>query len=211
MIRGFRGGEFAEKILRDRAVPKGFPADVAKTARRKLVMVNNAGVLADLKSPPGNRLEALRGNFVGRHSVRINDEWRIVFRWTETGPEEVEIVDNQKAGEGTGMVRTLIIEEYKMAKKLAPVHPGEVLREEFLKPVKLTPYAVAASIGVPRTRIERLAREETAVTADTALRLGKLFKTTAAFWLNLQGQYDLETAEDKISAQIKKITSHRAA
>jgi addiction module HigA family antidote len=109
------------------------------------------------------------------------------------------------------MVRTLIIEEYKMAKKLAPVHPGEVLREEFLKPVKLTPYAVAASIGVPRTRIERLAREETAVTADTALRLGKLFKTTAAFWLNLQGQYDLETAEDKISAQIKKITSHRAA
>jgi addiction module HigA family antidote len=49
------------------------------------------------------------------------------------------------------------------------------------------------------------------VTADTALRLGKLFKTTAAFWLNLQGQYDLETAEDKISAQIKKITSHRAA
>ena len=109
------------------------------------------------------------------------------------------------------MVQTLIIEEYKMAKKLAPVHPGEVLREEFLKPVKLTPYSVAASIGVPRTRIERLAREETAVTADTALRLGKLFKTTAAFWLNLQGQYDLETAEDKISAQIKKITSHRAA
>jgi proteic killer suppression protein len=49
--------------------------------------------LADLKSPPGNRLEALRGNFVGRHSVRINDEWRIVFRWTETGPDEVEIVD----------------------------------------------------------------------------------------------------------------------
>ncbi|MFZ0844774.1 MAG: type II toxin-antitoxin system RelE/ParE family toxin [Pseudolabrys sp.] len=80
-------------MLRDRAVPKGFPADVAKTARRKLVMVNNAGVLADLKSPPGNRLEALRGNFVGRHSVRINDEWRIVFRWTETGPDEVEIVD----------------------------------------------------------------------------------------------------------------------
>ena len=56
-------------------------------------MVNNAGVLADLKSPPGNRREALRGTFVGRHSVRINDEWRIVFRWTETGPDEVEIVD----------------------------------------------------------------------------------------------------------------------
>jgi len=98
-----------------------------------------------------------------------------------------------------------------MAKKLAPVHPGEVLREEFLKPLKLTPYAVAASIGIPRTRIERLAREETAMTADTALRLGKFFKTTAAFWMNMQAQYDLETAEDKIAPQIKKIVSHEAA
>jgi addiction module HigA family antidote len=98
-----------------------------------------------------------------------------------------------------------------MAKKLAPVHPGEILREEFLKPLKLTPYAVAASIGVPRTRIERLAREETAVTADTALRLGKFFKTTPAFWMNVQAQYDLETAEDNIAPQIKKIVSHEAA
>jgi addiction module HigA family antidote len=98
-----------------------------------------------------------------------------------------------------------------MAKKLAPVHPGEILREEFLKPLKLTPYAVAASIGVPRTRIERLSREETPVTADTALRLGKFFKTTAAFWMNIQAQYDLETAEDKIAPQIKKIVSHEAA
>jgi len=98
-----------------------------------------------------------------------------------------------------------------MAKKLAPVHPGEVLREEFLKPLKLTPYAVAGSIGIPRTRIERLAREETAMTADTALRLGKFFKTTAAFWMNMQAQYDLETAEDKIAPQIKKIVSHEAA
>ena len=64
-----------------------------------------------------------------------------------------------------------------MAKKLAPVHPGEVLREEFMKPLKLTPYAIASKLGVPRTRIERVAREETPVTADTALRLGKFFGT----------------------------------
>lgn len=98
-----------------------------------------------------------------------------------------------------------------MAKKLAPVHPGEVLREEFLVPMKLTPYAVASRLGVPRTRIERLAREETAVTADTALRLGKFFKTTPAFWMNMQAQFDLEMAEDKIAPQIKKIVSHEAA
>ena len=98
-----------------------------------------------------------------------------------------------------------------MAKKLAPVHPGEVLREEFLKPHGLTPYAVAAAIGVPRTRVERLAREETPVTADTALRLGKFFKTTPAFWMNMQAQYDLEVASDDLAPEIKKIAAYEAA
>ena len=83
-----------------------------------------------------------------------------------------------------------------MAKKLPPVHPGEILREEFLVPLKLTPYAVAAALNVPRTRIERIAREEKPVTADTALRLGKFFKTGAVFWMNIQARFDLETAED---------------
>jgi antitoxin HigA-1 len=76
-----------------------------------------------------------------------------------------------------------------MAKKLPPIHPGEILREEFLVPLKLTPYAVAAALGVPRTRIERIAREEKPVTADTALRLGKFFKTGAAFWMNIQPRF----------------------
>jgi proteic killer suppression protein len=92
VIKSFKG-EFAEAIHRERRVPKRFPADVAKVARRKLVQLNNAGRLGDLTAPPGNRLEALKGGLVGRHSIRINDQWRVVFRWTETGPEEVEIVD----------------------------------------------------------------------------------------------------------------------
>src|ERR1700742_572039 len=83
-----------------------------------------------------------------------------------------------------------------MAKKLPPVHPGEILREEFLVQLKLTPYAVAAALNVPRTRIERTARKEKPVTADIALRLGKFFKTGAALWMNLQARFDLETAED---------------
>ena len=95
-----------------------------------------------------------------------------------------------------------------MAKKLAPVHPGEILREEFLAPMKLTPYGVAAKLGVPRTRIERLAREDTPVTADTALRLAKYFGTTAAFWMNIQSRYDLEIAEDTVGRQIAKIERH---
>jgi addiction module HigA family antidote len=97
-----------------------------------------------------------------------------------------------------------------MAKKLPPIHPGEILREEFLVPLKLTPYAVAAALDVPRTRIERIAREEKPVTADTALRLGKFFKTGAAFWMNIQARFDLETAEDVLAPQIKKIASYEA-
>jgi antitoxin HigA-1 len=98
-----------------------------------------------------------------------------------------------------------------MTKKLPPIHPGEILREEFLVPLKLTPYAVAAALHVPRTRIERIAREEKPVTADTALRLGKFFKTGAAFWMNIQARFDLETAEDVLAPQIRKIASYEPA
>lgn len=98
-----------------------------------------------------------------------------------------------------------------MSKKLAPVHPGEVLREDFLGPMDLSAYTVARACGVPRTRIERLVREETPVTADTALRLAKYFGTTAAFWMGMQAQYDLERTEDEVSAEIKRIRPVKAA
>ena len=96
-----------------------------------------------------------------------------------------------------------------MARKLPPIHPGEILREEFLVP--LTPYAVAAVLNEPRTRIERIAREEKPGTADTALRLGMFFKTCAARWMNMQARFDLETAEDVLAPPIRKITSYKAA
>lgn len=92
MIRSFRG-KFAETIASERRSPKGFPSDLATIARRKLVQLNAATVLSDLAVPPGNRLEVLKGDRRGYHSIRINDQWRIVFRWTETGPHDVEIVD----------------------------------------------------------------------------------------------------------------------
>jgi addiction module HigA family antidote len=92
-----------------------------------------------------------------------------------------------------------------MARKLAPVHPGEILREEYLVPMNLSAYAVAQACDVPRTRIERLMREETPVTADTALRLGKYFGTTPAFWMNMQTQYDLEVAEDALGRGLDRV------
>jgi len=92
MTRNFKG-KFAEPILQGRMVPKGFPANLAKVARRKLIMLDAAAFLEALNSPPGNRLEALKGDLAGMHSIRINDQWRVVFRWTDAGPEDVEIID----------------------------------------------------------------------------------------------------------------------
>ncbi len=91
-----------------------------------------------------------------------------------------------------------------------PVHPGEVLRQEFLEPLALTPYALAAAVGVPRTRIERLARGETSVTADTALRLGRYFGTSAEFWMNLQSAFDLTTATLEAGEAIEAIAPRAA-
>jgi antitoxin HigA-1 len=92
-----------------------------------------------------------------------------------------------------------------MAKKLLYIHPGEVLREDFLVPMKLAPYSLAKALGVPRTRIERLAREETPVTADTALRLARYFGTTPGFWMGMQAQYEIERAADALAPELKRI------
>jgi proteic killer suppression protein len=73
--------------------PKGFPADIFSVARRKLGMLNAAPSLGALRVPPANRLEALKKDRAGLHSIRINDQWRVCFRWTDVGPQDVEIVD----------------------------------------------------------------------------------------------------------------------
>jgi addiction module HigA family antidote len=88
---------------------------------------------------------------------------------------------------------------------LAPLHPGEVLRKEFLISLGMPGGALAEVCGVPRTRIERLANEKSGVTADTALRLSKAFGTTAALWPNLQNDFDLRMAKHQIGKDLDKI------
>lgn len=83
-----------------------------------------------------------------------------------------------------------------------PVHPGEVLREEFMEPLGLSAIALARAIGVPRTRIERVRDEATGVTADTALRLGALLGTSPEFWMNLQANHDLARERASFAASI---------
>jgi proteic killer suppression protein len=91
MIQGSADLE-TEKIWSGRRSRK-LPGDIQSAALRKLRILNNARVLQDLRVPPGNRLEALRGHRAGQHSIRINDQWRICFAWKEGGPADVEIVD----------------------------------------------------------------------------------------------------------------------
>ncbi len=80
--------------------------------------------------------------------------------------------------------------------ELPAVHPGEILREEYLTPLNMSAGALARKLGVPRTRIERIAAEQTSVGPDTALRLAKFFGTTANFWINLQTAYNLAAARE---------------
>lgn len=91
MIRSFKDEVTAAAF--DGRAGKGFPPDILKVVRRKLEMVNAAAILADLRSPPGNRLEALRGDRKGQHSIRVNDQYRICFVWTREGPTDVELTD----------------------------------------------------------------------------------------------------------------------
>jgi addiction module HigA family antidote len=91
-----------------------------------------------------------------------------------------------------------------MARKLKPVHPGEILREEFMKPLGLSMNKLALDLRVPVTRIAEIVHQRRAITTDTALRLGRYFKTTPVFWMNLQVRYDLEVAEDEQAERIAR-------
>lgn len=104
--------------------------------------------------------------------------------------------------------------------RLAPVHPGEVLLHDFMEPLGVTQYRLAITISVPPRRINEIVHCKRAVTADTALRLGRFFGTTPDFWMSLQSSYDTETAREKISAVLASIprlartqkeTEHRLA
>ena len=98
-----------------------------------------------------------------------------------------------------------------MVAKLPPIHPGEILREEYLVPLALKPYTLAKTLRVPRTRIERLVAERTPVTPDTALRLAKFFNTTPQYWMNMQTSYDLAIASEAKRAEIDAIPHRDAA
>ena len=91
-----------------------------------------------------------------------------------------------------------------MKRKLNPVHPGEVLLEEFLRPMRISQNRLALNIGVPPRRINEIVLKKRGVTADTALRLAKFFGTSAEFWLGLQSQYDLDVTAEELGERLKQ-------
>lgn len=96
-----------------------------------------------------------------------------------------------------------------MATRLSPVHPGEVLLEEFLEPAGLSQYRLAKDISVPPRRINEIVHGKRSVTADTALRLARYFGTTPRFWLSLQAQYDLDVESDRLGERLDhEVTAH---
>ena len=94
MIESFGNG-LAEGLFYDRKskLTRSFPNELRRTARRKLLYLHDATDLKDLRVPPGNRLEPLKGNLKGFHSIRINDQWRLVFRWSGGQSQDVQILD----------------------------------------------------------------------------------------------------------------------
>ncbi len=139
----------------------------------------------------------LRGDRFGQHSIRVNEQWRICFVWTDAGPQDVQIVDYHK-------------EVVTMA-EIDPVHPGEVLMEEFLDPLGVTQHRLAVEIGVPPRRINEIVHGKRRITADTALRLARFFGTTDRFWLNRQTRYDLEIEKDHLGAALEAIRPLKSA
>lgn len=96
-------------------------------------------------------------------------------------------------------------------RRLPPVHPGEILRDDFLEPIKISVYALARAIKVPRSRVNDIVVGRRGITADTAFRLARYFGTTPEFWINLQSRYDLDVAERTLRRRVEREVTPRAA
>ena len=94
------------------------------------------------------------------------------------------------------------------AERLPPIHPGQILNEEFLQPMNITQYRLAKAIGVDARRIHSIVHGERAITPETALLLSRYFGNSAGFWMGLQSQYDLEIAEERLSQRLSKVVTH---
>jgi addiction module HigA family antidote len=175
---------------------------IARRAKRKLEAVNAASRLDDLTIPPSNRLEKVKGDLKEFDSIRINDQWRVIFKWISGEPYEVRIVDYH------GGEAAMAQNEFR------PVTPGEMLKDEFLAEYGLSQNRLAKAIGISPNRIAEIVNNRRRITADTALRLiiSLYFGNSPEFWMNLQTHYDLKLARRNLRPEdAKRIKAVRAA
>jgi addiction module HigA family antidote len=165
---------------RDDKFARRLPKELWPVIRRKLDRLNAVVAVADLRVPAGNRLESLKGAQARRFSMRVNQQYRVTFGLLKETPLKYGVKTTIRK-QGATMIPT----------HRAPTHPGEMLLEEFLKPMQMTQVVAAAKMGIPVNRLNEVIRGKRGVTADTALRLAKLLKTSPEFWMNLQTAWDL--------------------
>lgn len=185
-MRSFRNADI-EAIFKDQPLVR-FQA-IQRAARRKPLALDAAPDLRVLAINRGAHLEVLKKERAGQHHIRINDQWPIITDTT---------------------VFSLRYSSMYMSKTLTPIHPGEILLEEFLKPLDINPHQLAMALRVPPNRITQIIDGARAISADTALRLGRYFGVNPVFWLNLQSAYDLRVASRERQAQIERDVQPRA-
>jgi addiction module HigA family antidote len=189
-----------------------FGRAVRVVARRKLDLLGAAGDVRDLAIPPGNRFEKLKGDLAGFFSIRVNEQFRIIFKFEAGNASAVQIVDYHWGGT---MLTTAPM-------KRRPTLPGVMLLEEYLKPAGITQVALAEKMAVPIQRVNGIIAGRRAVTAETAILLSRALGTTAELWLNLQVAVDLWNAQQRLvdreeqprarthaTARRRKVTLHR--
>ncbi|MBA8823118.1 addiction module HigA family antidote [Saccharopolyspora lacisalsi] len=163
------------------------------------MILHAAETLEDLRTPPGKRLEKLKGDRAGQYSIRIDRQWRLCFCWTDLGPVEVGITAyHQETAVDTDIV-------------MPPVHPGEILDEEYLQPLDVSQYRLAVETGVPPRRINEIVHGTRRISADTALRMARYFGTSERFFLDRRELYDLEVEKDRIGSELDRTTPLRHA
>lgn len=172
------------------------PRSMWKIASRKLYQLNSVYVLYELSILPGNHLELLTGDREGQYSICINKQYRICFKWTESGPDEVEILDR---------LSLKVVTTTRVPTHREPTHPGEMLLEEFLMPMGITQRELATAIHVPYQRLNEIVNKKRPVTASLALRLAKVFGMSEVFWLNLQLRWDLYRIKKSDENELKNI------
>lgn len=196
---------------------KGVAHQIQQQARARLLAVDAAGQLDDLRFSPGDRLEALRGDRRGQHSLRVNDQWRICFAWRNSAAWNVAAADYQRDDAMSGIKREdldagrIDFGGVISGTRLPLVHPGEILRDDFLRPMKISVYTLGQAIKVTRSRVNDIVLGRRGITADTAFRLARYFGTSPEFWINLQARYDLDAADRKLRRRIEREVTPRAA